>query len=148
MNTTMTYNDIYFNIALLNDLAELKLPAKATTERLLLRAHYSKPHREFEDIKETILKDEASDDEAKNKAVAEKAQEEIAGFKPRYFSEAALEQIVAAVTELGDDIQSQLAGIKLNEEGNPVLDEDGKPQFNEIKIEGWLNAIVERFVEV
>ena len=63
-------------------------------------------------------------------------------------SEAALEQIVAAVTELGDDIQSQLAGIKLNEEGNPVLDEDGKPQFNEIKIEGWLNAIVERFVEV
>lgn len=136
-----TYNDIYFIIALINDLSALKLPAKAMTEKLLLRAHYSKPMREFEDTKETINKDEGSDDEAKGKAITQKAAEEIPGFTPRYFSIEAFEQIVAAAAEQGDEIESRLAAPKVGEDGNPVA-------LGKIPTEAWLQTIAERLVEV
>lgn len=141
MKATMTYNDIYFIIALINDLSVLKLPAKAMTEKLLLRAHYTKPMREFEEVKESIAKDEAADDEAKQKAVTEKATEEIPGFTPRYFSIEAFEQIVAAAAEKGEFIESRLAAPEVGEDGNPNA-------LGKFPTEIWLQTIAERLVEV
>lgn len=141
MKATMTYNDIYFILALLNDLSALKLPAKAMTEKLLLRAHYSKPQREFEEVKESIAKDEAADDEAKQKAVTEKATEEVGGFAPRYFSEASFEQIVAAAAEQGELIESRIAAPVVGEDGNAVA-------LGKFPTEIWLQTIAERLVEV
>ncbi len=141
MEKKITYNDIYFIIALLGDLSALRLPAKAMTEKLLLRAHYSKAMREFEDARDTINKDEAADDDAKTKAVTEKAAEEVKDFTPRYFTTEALEQIVAAAADHGDFIESRIAAPKVDEEGNPV-------GLGQLPTEAWLQTIAERLVEL
>ena len=141
MEKKLTYNDIYFILTFINDLATVKLPTKAMTEKLLLRAHYLKPLREFEDFKRTTGEDENADDEAKNKAITEKAAEAIEGFTPRYFTEEAFEQIVGAVSAAADgngEIASLLAA---------HTTEDGKPELGSIPFEAWLQSFIEVLVK-
>lgn len=140
MKTSMTYNEIYFILSLINDMSGLKLKAKAMTEKLLLRAHYLKPVHEYEEFKKSVDEDETADEEAKAKAKTEKAQEVVEGFTPRYLSEAAFEQIVEAMPEDGM-ITSQLAA--------PVTDENGNATaLGKLPVEFWLQAVAENVVGI
>ena len=137
----MTYNDLYFILTLINDLSTAKLPTKAMSEKLLIRAHYLKPLQEFEAFKQTTNDDEAADDEAKNKAITDKLNEPIEGFNPRYFTEEAFEQIVGAVTANADEngnIKSLLAA---------RATEDGKTELGDVPAEAWLQSFIEVLVK-
>lgn len=137
----LTYNDIYFILTFINDLSTVKLPTKAMTEKLLLRAHYLKPLREFEDFKQTTHNDENADEEAKNKAITEKLNETVEGFTPRYFTTEAFEQIVGAVSAVADEngeIKSLL---------NVQTGEDGKTVLGSVPFEAWLQSFVEVLVK-
>lgn len=94
----MTYNDVFLRAALLNDIASLKLPTKATAERLILKAHYARAIADFELMRSDIGNDNSSDEEQKNAAIKAVAAKETDTADKRFTYEA-FEQIVAAVIE-------------------------------------------------
>ncbi len=111
MKKGLTYNDVYVCMALLGDALQLSLPKKALSEVLMLRAHYGKGVKEFDEAKKQIVddaskgKDPEKDKEAIEAAVKEpieaKAKEE-AGIASRPLSAGAFEEICGAATEAGN----------------------------------------------
>lgn len=135
----MTYNDVMMRNALLTDIREVKkLPAKAMTEVILLRVHYNKLQNEFLSAKEEIMKSEDADEESKNKALEEKANESIDG--DRKMSKEAFEQLVASA--MGSEfIKSWLVV-------NPNAKEDKQDKRGELPTDQWLNFFAEQLVEM
>ena len=132
----MNYNEALLKNALLADLREVKnLPAKAMTEVILLRVHYNKLQNEFLSAKEEIMKSEDADEESKNKALEEKANESIEG--ERKMSKEAFEQIVeSAMTH-----QTIKSWIVVNPEA------EGDERRGEIPTEQWLMNFAGNLVE-
>ena len=140
MKKTMNYNEVYHALMLLNDLSQLKLAAKATTEKLLIRAHYAKPMKDFEEFSQSVNGDEKADDEAKKSALETKASETIEGFTPRSLSVEAFEQIVEAAADR-DMITSGIAAPVKNDKGEVT-------GAGQLPTEFWLQTIAENLVEV
>lgn len=99
----MTYNDILTAMAILGDALRMSLPAKALSETLLLRAHYSKGIKEWSTMTEQVQKDmprnegETDEDYSKrlNELLLPKAEEECSLAK-RGYSVAAFEELCGA----------------------------------------------------
>ena len=95
----ISYDTAYLRAILLRDAAALKLPAKTTTERLLLTAHYQRAVDEFERFRFSVKADTSATDEEKNEAIRTKAAED-AGIDDRRFTVDAFGHIVeAALTQ-------------------------------------------------
>lgn len=99
----MTYNDILTAMAMLGDALRMSLPAKALSETLLLRAHYSKGIKEWSTMTEQMQKDmprnegEADEEYSKrlNGLLITKAEEDCSLAK-RGYSVAAFEELCGA----------------------------------------------------
>lgn len=99
----MTYNDVLTAMAMLGDALRMSLSAKALSETLLLRAHYSKGVREWSTMTEQMQKDmprnegEADEEYSRrlNELLVTKADEECSLAK-RGYSVAAFEELCGA----------------------------------------------------
>jgi len=92
---TITYNEAYTRLCLLEDMRALTLPAKTLAEVLILRAAYRKPIAAWSQLTESINTDEQADDEARAKAI-EAAANEDSGAANRVLSTAAFTDVVEA----------------------------------------------------
>lgn len=105
----MTYNDILNRMSVLGDALQLRLPAKAMAETLMLRAHYAKGMKEWQTMCEQIQKDlprsegESDEDYLKrvNDVLIPKAADEAELPERRYTVEA-FEQLCGAAAEQGE----------------------------------------------
>lgn len=122
----MTYDKTYLRLALLRDMSALKLPAKATTERLLLTAHYQRIVDEFERVRLSIFADKTATDEEKVEALRAKADEEATADDRRF-----------SVETFGRIVEVALAA----ETVKSVI--DGK----ERRAEEWLQTVALELVE-
>ena len=114
-----TYNDAYLRMAILGDALSLKLPKKALSEVLRLRAHYGKAIREFDEIKKQIAEDAAKGkDPEKDKETIEAAAKEAitkkadepAGIADRRLSAEAFEEVCGAAIEAGTITSAMFLG--------------------------------------
>lgn len=136
----MNYNEALYKNALLADLREIKnIPAKAMTEILLLRVHYGKIAGEWEDAKKKISEDTEASEEAKKKAIEEKAVEAVTAADRR-MSKEAFEQLVATAMPLG----SILSVFVLDKSKA----EDAPDRRGSIDIMEWLTTFAANLVEV
>ena len=112
----MNYNDVYTRMALLGDVLGLAPAAKAMSETLMMRAHYSRTVKEFETAMEQVRTDTtpadgsertAEQEKLYNETVEAKAREDC-GADDRRYSAAALEQICEAAMAKGA-VKSALA---------------------------------------
>lgn len=110
MKKKITYNNVYIRMQLLAEILSLKLPKKALSETLILRAYYGKAVDEFEQSKKQMCSDATSGkDPEKDKGEIEKIvseailskSEEDAGVADRKFSSQAFEEVVGAAMEAG-----------------------------------------------
>lgn len=130
----MNYNEIFQRWAILMDLSQFSLDAKAMTQTLLLRAYFAKGVRDFEDARQTIMTDEKADDVTKQNALAAKAEED-SGLEKRVFNKEAFESIVKAVYDYPNrDITTNL-----------VL-KNGEP--TKVEKNAWLTLITEIIVDI
>lgn len=125
----MDYRELSLRGALLADIAKLKLPAKATAERLMLKVHYLPASIAFEQAREAIRSDAQSTDEEKAAAIKSKSEED-AGVADRRFTAEAFEQIVTAVMA----------------DGRETVDSCIAPEG--VRVEAWLEAVAQVLVRV
>ncbi len=125
----MNYRDLNLRCALLADIATLKLPAKATAERLMLKVHYLPVSIAFKQAREVIRADAQSTDEDKTLAIKSKSEED-AGVTDRRFSAEAFEQIVAAVMA----------------DGRETIDSCIAPEGESVAVDAWLETVAQFMV--